>query len=90
MDTIEIKDSERGNEMERMLRWIVAGFVAFSILFSWIIATPGFMYFLVGMCFLAAIQALFLFRKFKAPWNVTHFVAPLMIGILLMFYATHI
>lgn len=75
--------------MNKGLRMIVAAMFAFFLYFPWVIVLPEFIYFLGGLCLLAAFQALFFFRTFKSPWNVAHFATPLMIGILLIVYATH-
>lgn len=71
-----------------MMRYMVAGFVAFAIYFPWIIVSKEFMYFLIALCFIAASQSLLLFRKLKSPWNITNLVAPLMMGIFLLVYAS--
>jgi hypothetical protein len=75
--------------MNKGLRIIVSVMFAFVIYFPWVVTLPQFIYFLGGLCFLAAFQALLFFRKFKAPWNFAHLATPLMIGIFLIVYATH-
>lgn len=74
--------------MTSVVRYTVAGFLAFAIYFPWIIVMKEFMYFLIVLCFIATLVSLFLFRKLKSPWNITHFMAPLMMGIFLLVYAS--